>query len=278
MSNIVEVSNLTFGYSKVSKLFRDLDLSIKPGHIYGLLGLNGSGKTSLLKQIIGLLFPEEGECKVFDKPAGERLPSVLSDIFVLPEEFELPPVSIRQFEEIWSPFYPYFNREDFYQYLRELKVDEGQNLNKLSYGQKKKCLLAFGLASKVRLLLMDEPTNGLDIPSKSQFRKLLARSVTDDQAIVISTHQVRDLATLIDHMILLHEGQVVFNNSLDVIASRLTFGTYSEPPEEAIYTEQYPGGYQTIIPGETEETSVDLELLFNGILEQPENIKSALKE
>ena len=277
MEDLVKISNLDFGYKKGQLLFNNLSLNVSRGHIYGLFGKNGTGKTSLLKQITGLLFPQGGSCHIYDKPAKERLPSVLQNLFVIPEEFVLPAIRIKEYEEVHAGFYPGYNPKEFENHLHEFGIERNDNLGKLSYGQRKKFLISFGLATNVPLLLMDEPTNGLDIPSKSQFRKIMAGNISDEQAVFISTHQVRDLASLIDKVIILENGKIIFNENIREISDKLSFSKAKEVPADTLYSEEAFGGYHVIRPIDQEETETDLELLFNGVLQNPETINQIFK-
>ncbi len=279
MDNLVELSGLTFGYRRKSPLFKDLDLNLAPGHIYGMFGKNGTGKTTLLKQMTGLLFPDKGESNIFGQPAYKRNPSTLKDIFLLPENFDLPPLSAETFRNLHAPFYPNFDHEQFDNFLKEFDFPPDQKLTKLSYGQQKKALLSFALAARTKVLLMDEPTNGLDIPSKSQFRRILARSVSEQQVVLISTHQVRDLASLIDQVIVLENGQIIFREDIDTINRTLTFQEIKDGEEaNALYTEPSFAGQKAILANHDEETEIDLELLFNGILTNHETIQEHFKK
>jgi ABC-2 type transport system ATP-binding protein len=189
---MIELSNLSFSYTRET-LFSQLDLSLRPGNICGLLGKNGAGKTTLLKLLAGLLFPQKGKARIMGMRPNDRSPAFLQELSFLPEEFSLPSVSPKKYEQLYAPFYPRFRSALFSNYLSEFEIEPNQNLDRCSFGQKKKFLLAFGLSTDSRLTLLDEPTNGLDIPSKRQFRKALASVLTDDRLIVISTHQARDL-------------------------------------------------------------------------------------
>ncbi len=122
------------------------------------------------------------------------------------------------------------------------------------------------MATRCRLLVLDEPTNGLDIPSKALFRKILAGSLDEDQLVVISTHQVKDVENLIDKIIILDNGEVIFHQTIQEISQKVAFisGT-SEEREAVIYSEAVPGGYRLMVPNGYEETEVDIELLFNAI-------------
>jgi ABC-2 type transport system ATP-binding protein len=270
----IEIKNLSFGYTK-ERLFSNLDLTLESGNIYGLLGKNGAGKTSLLKLICGLRFPEAGSCSVLGWQPQYRPAGLLEDIYFLPEEFYAPAISAELYQKIYAPFYPRFSSEAFQEYLREFELKGGKKLSEFSYGQKKKFLLAFGLATKCRLLLLDEPTNGLDIPSKSQFRKLLARAGEEDRIILISTHQVRDMENLIDPIIILDEGTIIFQQPMYEVTRRLHVELEQVQPsgDGVLYTDKTLGGYVVVrknISGE--ETQADLETLFNTVIANRDRI------
>ncbi len=275
---MIEINNLTFGYRKNNLLFDGLNIHISAGNIIGLLGKNGAGKTTLLKHITGLLYPQQGECMVFGKQAQERLPEVLNDLFLIPEEFQLPAVRMNDFTKLHAPFYPRLDYALMDQYLAEFQVNNNSKLTSLSYGQKKKFLIAFGLATRTRLLVLDEPTNGLDIPSKSQFRKIIASSMDDERCILISTHQVRDLSSLIDKIVILESGKIIFNQSTFDIASKVAFAqTKDLTGLDVLYAEDVFGGKAVIYRKSSEETEIDLELLFNGVVANAEKINNEFK-
>ncbi|MCF7927807.1 MAG: ABC transporter ATP-binding protein [Spirochaetales bacterium] len=272
---MVAMNQVTFAYGKQRPLFDSLDLRLPDGNIYGLLGKNGAGKTTLLKIFAGLLFPREGSSMLNCCEAGERNPRALEELFFLPEEFSVPATSGKRFVRLFAPFYPHFDYEAMHEYTGELGLDLSRPLPSLSYGMKKKFSLAFGLASGCRTLLLDEPTNGLDIPSKSIFRKLVASALTEERSFVISTHQVRDLENLIDPVVILDEGNVLFYRSIEEITRALEFGLSSDEPEEALYSEKVPGGYAVVRPNRNATDSrVDLELLFNAVTQQSSRLNS----
>ena len=234
---MIELSNLNFGYKGQAKLFDNLDLSIKTGSIYGLLGRNGAGKSTLLKTICGALFADSGRASVFGLNPIDRKPELLAQLFIVPEDFSLEDSSIGGHVKYTAPFYPLFNHALFAQLLDEFELSPEMNLNKVSYGQKKKFMIAFGIATEAKLLLMDEPTNGLDIPSKSQFRKIIASAFSDEKIILISTHQVRDLENLIDTVLILEKGKIMYNQpihqtdqkiDLEVLFNEVVSGTVTK--------------------------------------------------
>ncbi|MGI4022375.1 MAG: ABC transporter ATP-binding protein [Janthinobacterium lividum] len=274
---MIKISNLTFGYGRKKILFQDLNLQMQEGHIYGLLGKNGAGKSTLLKNIAGLVFPQKGICEVNGYNSAKRLPAFLQDLFFIPEEVYMPTLTAKQFIKSTGHFYPAFNEAQFDQMLSEFDVPNNSLLNKLSFGQQKKVMIAFGLSTNTSLLIMDEPTNGLDIPSKSQFRKIIASALTETRCIIISTHQVRDLDNLIDTLLVVHNQKIILNRSLDEISERLKFSTTSTTGPEVLYAEESVRGLNTISQNTNESYSkVDMELLFNAIINNDQMITEIL--
>ncbi|MGB0176242.1 MAG: ATP-binding cassette domain-containing protein [Owenweeksia sp.] len=271
---MIQLQNINFQYRKGTLLFQDLSLDLQAGNIYGLLGKNGAGKSTLLKMMVGLLFPRQGQLTVDGFEPRHRKPHFLQEVFLLNEEFELPPIRIANYVKRYSPFYPRFNEKHFYDCLNEFQLDGQQKLNTLSYGQKKKFLLSFGLATYCRFLILDEPTNGLDIPSKSQFRKVMANAISEERTFLISTHQARDMENLIDPIIILDEGEIVFFQNFEDISTRLAVQRQRYADDETvIYAEPSLGGY-TVVKENDEglQTHMNLELLFNAVTHHKERI------
>ncbi len=274
---MIDIQNLIFGYSRKRLLFNQLNLALPEGYIYGLLGKNGAGKSSLLKNIAGLLYPLSGSCQIHGLEAKDRHPAFLQKIFFISEEFYVPSIPIRKFKNIYAPFYPNFDSQQFHAYLQEFEIDESQNLTQLSYGQKKKVLISFGLATNTRVLILDEPTNGLDIPSKAQFRKIVSSAVHAQRTILISTHQVRDLENLINPILILDNSEILLHASAEEITHKLSFQTVSQLSEarQPLYAEASPNGYAIVTENRTQQASrLDLELLFQAVLTNREQIRS----
>jgi ABC-2 type transport system ATP-binding protein len=266
---MITIEQLTFHYKKQQALFSNLWFNQGNGSITGLLGKNGAGKSTLLKLMAGLLKPQTGRLTINGYQPFDRHPEFLADVFMVPEEFSFPPVSIDCYVKATAPLYPNFGYEKMDKILKEFELEPKKNLNRLSHGQRKKFLIAFALATNCRLLILDEPTNGLDIPSKSLFRKILVSSVTEEQLVLISTHQVKDIDTIIDKIVLLDNGEIVFNEEVVNISQKWQFKMVASlgAIDQTIYHEKCPGGYRIITTAiDEDETDIDIELLFNAIV------------
>jgi ABC-2 type transport system ATP-binding protein len=273
---MIHIRNLSFGYSAKKLLYNNLSLSLNKGKIYGLLGKNGAGKSTFLKNISGLLFPTKGSISVFHAEPRKRRPSFLQNIYLIPEEVYVPSITIARYIKIFSPFYPGFDRAQFQLYLKELEVDGEARLKNLSFGQQKKFIIAFALACNTGVLLLDEPTNGLDIPSKAQFRRLISSVMNEDRIILISTHQTRDLENLIDSILIIDNGNLLLDASMDEISQRLNFKTLRELPEnrQILFSEVSFGGFSIVMENEDKEfNQINLEHLFNSVIEKPDMIR-----
>ncbi len=271
---MITIENTSYGYKSNPLIFNNISLEIGNG-IYGLLGENGVGKTTLMHLICGLLFPKNGKCSIDGRNTAERQPEGLNRYFFLPEEMQMPTESIVSFAARHSVFYPHFNQEEFDLNLEELKIDRKQKLSSVSYGQQKKAMLAYAFALHTPYTLLDEPTNGLDITSRQALKRIISRSMDDESTLLISTHQAHDFENLLDHLVILGKGEILLNRSLDEISNRLLFARTDILPEESIYSEENLSGYFSIIPNEDgEENTPDIELLYKAVLQQPEKIKS----
>lgn len=267
---MMEIKDMSFGYAgQRKKIYKGLNLEIGEGSIYGLLGKNGSGKSTLLYLISGLLRPDAGGITIDGIEARKRKAEMLSEMFIVAEEFRLPEVSLDNYVKITHGFYPRFSKEILNKCLEDFELPLSLKLNELSMGQKKKVYMSIALAANTKYLLMDEPTNGLDIPSKSQFRKVIAKNMAEDRTLIISTHQVHDVESLLDHILMMDSGCVAYNRSVADICNEYSF-EYRQPYEGmdgVIYAEPTLQGNAVIArrSGESAETQINLELLFNAV-------------
>ena len=211
---MINIQNIKFGYDSHQAVLDDFSLDFGQGGVYGLLGKNGTGKSTLLYLMMGLLRPQKGSITIDGTSATLRRPEVLSEMFLVPEEYDLPPISLKQYVRAIKPFYPRFSEEKLAKCLENFEMTTDINLGQLSMGQKKKVYMSVAMASNTRHLLMDEPTNGLDILSKSQFRKAVIDSMTEERTVIVSTHQVHDVERLLDHVCIIERNKVLLNEPL----------------------------------------------------------------
>ena len=211
---MINIQNVTFGYRKHQRVLDDFSLDFSQSGIYGLLGKNGTGKSTLLYLMMGLLRPQKGDVSIDGIPASLRSPEVLQEMFLVPEEYDLPRNSLQKYVKAIKPFYPRFSDELLERCLSSFEMGSDINLGQLSMGQKKKVYISMALATNTRYLLMDEPTNGLDILSKSQFRKAVIEGMTDEKSVIVSTHQVHDVERLLDHVCIIERNKVLLNEPL----------------------------------------------------------------
>lgn len=269
---MIQLQNISFRYAGAeAPVFSQFDLRLHEGRIYGLLGPNGSGKSTLLYIIMGLLHVQEGKVEVDGRDAHRRERRLLQDLYIVPEEFELPSMTLAEYVDTYRPFYPHFSHEVLSQCLREFDLPESLHTSRLSMGQKKKVLMAFALACGTRYLLMDEPTNGLDIQSKHQFRRVVASNMTDDRTIIIATHQVHDVEQLLDHVLVLgthnNTSGILCDATMSHLAGLFSFTLTSAPAADALYIERTAQGFASIAPRhpDDEETPLNLELLYAAV-------------
>ncbi len=275
---MIEIRNLNFSYKK-TPVFNNINLTFPEGGIYGLLGENGVGKTTLLKIICGLQRPLSGTCTVDGCTSHDRLPEMLQRIVFMPDEVTLPDNSTPQrYVNELRPFYPTYDEGAFQGLMQELEVDPDRKFREMSFGQQKKSLIAATLAMGTEYVLLDEPTNGLDIPSKSQFRSILSKIADEGKTIIISTHQVKDVENLIDPIVILSHNAVLLDASVQKITEMLYFEYGGEKRDDALYSEMLPGGYMNVVANQTgEESQLNIEALFNAVLRNKERINDLFK-
>ena len=270
---MITLKELSFSYSRKKEVLDRINLEVGSGHICGLLGKNGEGKTTLLNLLSGQIFPDQGSCLVLEEIPSERNARFLQQIFLVPEEISMPEVTAIEYIKMYAAFYPTFRDDICKACVESFEINLSDRLSKMSQGQRKKVAITLALAAHTPLLLMDEPTNGLDIPSKATFRRLVASLIDDNQTVIISTHQVRDLESLIDTVLILDQRQILLNKTLNEIGEKLYFGPLL-PEEKALYSEPTPHGTIGVTAREDkEETAVSLELLFNAAITYPKEIQ-----
>lgn len=271
---MIQIQSLNFAY-KNKPVFSDISLNFAPGNIYGLLGENGVGKTTLLKIISGLQNPQSGSCVVDGFISFDRDPQFLQNIAFLPDDVKLPfGATPHKYISQLGVFYPNYSEGSFLELMHEMNVDPEQKFSTMSFGQVKKSLICCTLSLGTRYILLDEPTNGLDIPSKADFRRILSKRINDDSAIIISTHQVKDVENLIDPIIIISNNDVLLNADIMTITQKLYFEYGGQQRPDSLYSEMLPGGYLNVVPNTSgEESQINIEALFNAVLRNASRIK-----
>lgn len=271
---MIDIQQISFSYGRrKAPVLTDFSLRLEKGRIYGLLGRNGTGKSTLLYLMSGLLYPQQGNILCEGTDVKLRRPEVLQEVMIVPEEFDLPKVTMEAYVRANAPFYPRFNREVLAECMSDFGLNPGDKLGELSMGQRKKAFMCFALATSTKWLFMDEPTNGLDIPSKSEFRRVISRHMTDDRTIVISTHQVRDVEMLLDHVIMIEGTHLLLDAPLAEVSKVFAFELRPAGSDlsDAFYRQNGIQGNLVIAPAKPDvETPVMLEVLFNALTEHPE--------
>lgn len=273
---MIRIEDISFAYRKGRKLvFRHFNAELELGGIYGLLGKNGAGKSTLMHLMAGLVAPSEGKVLLHGEEMSKRSVTSLQSLFLVPEEFSLPAVSLDRYVRYMAPFYPRFSAEILKRALDCFELSGDLHLDRLSMGQCKKVFVSFALAANTEWLLLDEPTNGLDIPGKRQFRKILVQEMNEERGVVISTHQVQDVEHLLDRLLIVDQGQALLQKTVSEVCETLRFTQTSDPNllRRAIYQLPSLQGASVLLPNEDGvESNLDLELLFNALMEKREEV------
>ena len=275
---MIRIKDLGFSYGE-NVVLKDITMNLEEGRIYGLLGENGVGKTTLLTLLSGLKNAKAGNIDIDGHNPWKREPSLLTEIYYLSDEVAEINMKAIEYAENYGKFWEGFDLNKFIEIMESFENDINQKMNRMSFGQLKKTHISFALACNTKYLFMDEPTNGLDIPSKAQFRKAVMKYTREDSTLLISTHQVRDLENIIDPIIILDRQDVLLNASLEKIAEKFFFDYSNDRKEGALYCEMIPGGnIQVLINTTGEDSKVNIEALFNTVHLHKELVKGLKDE
>ena len=270
---MIEIKDLAFSYGK-TPILKSITTTLEEGRIYGLLGENGVGKTTLLTLLCGLKKVCSGSISTDGESPFDRTPTLLQNQFYLPDEVLPVAMKAECFAKERGAFWPNYDHSKFLEIMKEFENDPSKKMNQMSAGQLKKTYISLALACGCKYIFMDEPTNGLDIPSKTQFRSAIMKYTSENSTIVISTHQVRDLENIIDPIIILDRQDVLLNASVEEITSKLYFDYGTQLHPESLYSEQLPGGFIQVYPNTTgEDSKINVEALFNAVHKNKELIK-----
>ena len=264
---MIKVTQLQFDYGR-KRVYDDFSLTLQKPGVYGLFGRNGSGKSTLLKILSGLLFPHSGTVDVLGFKPSKRLPAFLEQVYIVPEEFHLPNISLDVLQKTHAPFYPRFSTNDFQSYAQTFEIPHDKGFASMSLGQKKKAVIAFALATHTPLLLMDEPTNGLDILGRAQFKDIMGRDGHANRMVIISTHQAHDLESLMNHVLFFDGGKLALSSSMDMLQRALHLGVTDDKAEtEGCIYQEAIGNQWAYVAANKDDASgaVNLELLYKAL-------------
>lgn len=268
---MIQIEGLHYGYGRAA-LYADFSAQIGQPGIYGVFGRNGSGKSTLLRLLCGLLTPWQGRVRVLGFQPRQRAAEFLASVYIVPEEFHLPNLTAAQLARTHGSFYPRFSHALFSDYLQVLEVPVDSRFEAMSLGQKKKAAIAFALATQTPLLLMDEPTNGLDIVGRGQFRGLMRRPEQAQRVVMISTHQAHDLESILSHIWFIDQGRLALAARMDELAERLTMGvaaTAQALSTDGLLYQEALGAQVAYVArrmaGVPEEGALQLELLYKAL-------------
>jgi ABC-2 type transport system ATP-binding protein len=204
VENVVEIKNLTHYYGK-KLVYENLSFNIQQGSIFGLLGKNGTGKTTTINILNGFLKPKSGKCMMFGEDSYNLSPATKARVgFLIEGHIQYDFMSIKQIEKFYSAFYPKWKKEPYYELMSKLAVTENQKLSKMSCGQKSQVALGLILAQDPDLLILDDYSMGLDAGYRRLFIDyLIEYAKAEGKTIFITSHIIQDLENLLDDCVIM---------------------------------------------------------------------------
>lgn len=212
-----EVKNITKKLGKFK--LNDINLKLNEGDIVGIIGPNGSGKTTLIKIIMGIIDADEGEIKLCDETIDDSPISFKNNIGFVYDSLQFyPHLKVKEFRRIVSLFYSDFDRERFDEYLKKFDIEENMHIKNLSKGQSEKLMLSNALSHNAKLLILDEPTAGIDPIVRSEIMQYLKDFVKNgNSSVIISTHNTDNLIKVADYLVFINKGNQIFTVKKDLI-------------------------------------------------------------
>ncbi len=212
----IEIKNLNHSYGK-NTIYENLDLDVYVGSIFGLLGKNGVGKSTLINILMGYLKPKSGDCLIFGEHSHSLSSSAKEQIALLHEGFiSYDYMTIEQIERFFAPFYPKWRRKVFYDLVDLMKLNYSQKISLLSFGQKSQVVLGCLFAQDAKLLLLDDYSMGLDAGYRRLFIDYLKDYINNtNKTVLITSHVMNDLENLIDDMAIVQKGGIVHKDTME---------------------------------------------------------------
>jgi ABC-2 type transport system ATP-binding protein len=260
MNPVVEAKNVSKRYGK-KQILSDVNISIEPGKILGLIGPNGAGKTTLLKGMLGLS-PVDGELRVLGLDPQKNRVQLLEQVSFIADTAVLPGwMTVAQIIDYVDAVHPRFSREKFHGFLKNSKIENQTVISKLSKGMMVQLHLALIMAIDSKLLILDEPTLGLDIIYRKQFYTALLNDYFDaEKTIVITTHQIEEIEDVLTDLVFINDGKIILNQSMEEVANDFLELEVSLENKDAamavspLYWQNTLGGLRMIYQGKSMET------------------------
>jgi ABC-2 type transport system ATP-binding protein len=220
-SNIVDIQRLTRRFNDKAAL-QDVTVQIPRGQVFGIVGENGAGKTTLIKHILGLYKAQQGTVSVFGMDPVKRPKEVLSRIGYLSEQPDFPEwMTIAQFMNYMAAFYPKWDRQYAARLLELVSVDPQKKIRELSKGQQARVGLCAAQAHRPELLVLDEPSSGLDPVARSEILAAVIRTVVDEgRSVLLSSHLLEEVEQVCDHLLFFSKGQVLLSDSMETVLAK----------------------------------------------------------
>ena len=235
----IEISNVTVRYGHVTAA-SDVTLTVARGSVYALLGRNGAGKSSLVRCLLGQRKPDAGTIRAFGEDTWTRRASLMQRIGVVSEEADAPPeMTVAQIARFCSRLYARWDQKEVDERLQRFEVPATSKFGTLSKGQKKQALLALALATSPDLLVLDDPTLGLDVVArKSLFEEVIAELADRGITVFLTTHDLAGIETLADRVAIMKNGTLVVEEELDALKARFRRIRFAAQPDAV--SETYP--------------------------------------
>ncbi|SEO06312.1 ABC-2 type transport system ATP-binding protein [Amphibacillus marinus] len=274
---MINCENVSFNYRKKA-IYQNFNWCLKAGTICGLLGPNGAGKTTLFNMLAGLVFPTKGEINIAGHNPSKREAAFYRQFAYVAETLPCPSMSPMVYATLCGPLYPNYSPERFLQLAEAFELDIEQNFNAFSAGDLRKAWLAIVLACQTALILLDEPSKGLDIKAQASLRKALAETAAAGSRILLSTHHVREVEGILDHVTIINRGGKLLLNAevaqLYQHYSLIEAAQEHQLPSDILAKQRLTMGWVGLVnqPAQTMQ-DIPLELLFSGLCRQEQVIK-----
>lgn len=211
---MIDIINLSKKYGKVQAL-DDVSFQIKEGKIIGIFGINGVGKSTILKSIAGVIKPDKGKILIDGEEINHKLYNKIA--FIPDVDTYFPHLTIKESLEFMKEFYINWDEEKAYNMLKIFNLTDNQMISNLSKGNRARVKIILGFAQNAKYILLDEPFSGIDIFKREEFIKAMVEYISPNQSIIITTHEITEIEEIVEEVIILHDGKVVFNFNVEEV-------------------------------------------------------------